>query len=132
MFHSKSFLLQEDRIKKTSDILDTILGPYAKPDMTVNQKMDFIDKNTYQVRERTEINNEICIRFTKVIDHLVDAKKIWMQSNIQQFIHKYLRHIISANLVIKINYKHGVTITDVMGHEVIYDTEHETEQNESQ
>jgi hypothetical protein len=129
MFHSKSFLLQEDRIKKTSDILDTILGPYAKADMTVNQKMDFIDKNTYQVRERTKINNEICIRFTKVIDHLVDAKKIWMQSNVQQFIHKYLRHVISANLVVQTNYKHGVTITDAVAYDTIYDTEYEIEQN---
>lgn len=128
MFHSKPFLVQEDRIKKTSDILDTILGPYSKPEMTVDQKMDFIDKNSYQVRERTEINNEICIRFTKVIDHLVDAKKIWMESNIQQFIHSYLRHVISANLVIHTDYKQGITDVDVC--EAVYDTDHATEETE--
>lgn len=128
LFHSKPFLVQEDRIKKTSDILDTILGPYSSKDMTVDQKMDFIDKNSYQIRERTEINDEICRRFTKVIDHLVEAKKIWMESNVQQFIHTYLRHIISANLVIHTDYKKGITGVDA--YEAVYDTDYEEEKKQ--
>jgi hypothetical protein len=131
LFHSKPFLTQtqDDKIKKTSDILDTILGSYTNKDMSVEQKFEFIDLNSYQIRKKTEINDEICRRFTKVIDFLVDAKKIWMESNVQQFIYKYLRHIISANLIIYTNYKKGIIGVDA--YEVVYDTDYEIEQKQN-
>ena len=131
LFHSKPFLTQtqDDKIKKTSAILDTILGSYTNKDMSVEQKFEFIDLNSYQIRKKTEINDEICRRFTKVIDCLVDAKKIWMESNVQQFIYKYLRHIISANLIIYTNYKKGIIGVDA--YEVVYDTDYEIEQKQN-
>lgn len=125
LFHSKSFLTSSDRIKNTSDILDTILGPYSQPDMNVNQKLDFIDKNTYQIRKKTEVNDEICRRFTEVIDYLAESKKIWMEKNVQQFIYNNLRHIISANLIIHTDYKDGITSVKV--YEAVYDSDHDTD-----
>ena len=122
LFHSKSFIVQSIKSKDTSDILDTIIGPYLIPGQSVYQKMNFIDKNCYNIRKKTQINNEISKRFTKVIDYLVKAKKQWLEQNIQQFIYTYLKHIISATLVIHVNNKNDVTSVDT--YDVVYDTDY--------
>lgn len=123
LFHSKRFLTEPDRIEKTSRILDTIMGSYADQKLSVNQKFEFIDKNSYQIREKTEINDEISRRFTQVVDYLISEKKTWMESTVQHFIHTYLRHIISANLIIHTDYKHGITKVDA--YEAVYDSDYE-------
>ena len=125
LFHSKPYILEDHRIEKTSDILSTIIEPYLEPNMSIEQKFNFIDKNTYHIRERTKINNDISIRFTKIIEYLIESKKTWMESQVQHFIYKYLKHIISANLVIYTDYKNG--IIDAIPYETIYDTEYTSE-----
>lgn len=138
LFHSKPHLIESDRIDKTSEILSIILGEYDPNDNTnvsthtntnissktkVEKQFEIIDKATYQIHERTPENDEISRRFTGVIEHLVDNKNVWIEKKVLMFIHKYLLHIISANLIINYNYKKGVTGTKV--YDVIYDTDSE-------
>jgi hypothetical protein len=121
LFRSKSRIMDEPRVDTTSKILSIILGPYDDKNMTIAQKIDFIDKNTYQIREKTEINNEMCRRFTKVIEHLVESGKSWMERATLQFIYNYLRHIISANVIIQYEYKKGIIRADA--YETVNDSE---------
>jgi len=123
LFHSKPHLIEPDRIEQTTEILSTIIGPYDKVGLDVEDKFSIIDKATYQIRERTPKNDEISRRFTKVIEYLVDNKKVWIEKKVQMFIHKYLLHIISANIIIKYNYKKGILGTD--NYDAIYDTDSE-------
>lgn len=125
LYHSKPYILDKSKISSSTIVFDTILGPYVKQNMSIDDKLKFIDHNTYQKRELTEINNELSIRFTKIIDQLIQSKKTWMESDIQHFIHSYLRHIISANLVIKTEYNKDniADIIDVIPYDVIYDSD---------
>jgi hypothetical protein len=121
LFHSKKRIMDEQRSDITNKILSIVLGPYANENMSVSQKIEFIDKNTYQIRKRTEINNELSRRFTKVVEHLVEAGKSWMERTVLQFIYKHLRHVVSANVVVQYEYKKGITRADT--YETVNDTE---------
>jgi hypothetical protein len=123
LYHSKKYILEKSKINGTSILIDTILGPYLKPKMNINDKFKFIDDNTFLIRNLTPINNELTIRFTKVIDQLIESKRLWMESNIQHFIHKYLRHIISSNLIIQVEYN---KITNVITHNAVYDNDNDS------
>ena len=122
LFHSLNFIYDKAYRKNTDSILNTILGPYSNRNMSIKDKLTFIDKNTYQIRQKTKINDELCRRFTKLIEYLIDSKKLWLEENIQNFIYKYLRHIISANLVIHSDYKLGITTVDAF--DAVYDSEY--------
>lgn len=124
LFHSKAYLMESERIDKTSEILTIILGPYDTADSNTEDKaeaqFDAIDKATYQIRERTDKNNEISRRFTEVIKHLVENKNTWIEKKVLMFIYHYLLHVISANVVIKYDYKKGIVGTQ--NYDVVYDT----------
>lgn len=124
LYHSKPYMTDKSRIDNSSEILSTILGPYGKDNMDFEQKLKAIDKATYQVRERTDTNNEISIRFTKVLDYLTKNKKTWLEKPVQQFIHKYLRNVISTIIVIHYNYK-CECIKNAKLFNTVYDTESE-------
>lgn len=109
-------------VKMSSDILDQILGSYSKPSMTIDEKLNFIDKHTYQIHEKTPINNELSKNFMQVIRECVASKREWMETDVQLFLHKYIKHIISANLLIHYNYKHGIIGVDA--YEAVYNSEH--------
>ncbi|VBB18009.1 hypothetical protein YASMINEVIRUS_472 [Yasminevirus sp. GU-2018] len=123
LFHSKNYLVDPERSDKTSEILSTILGPYDKPNISIDEKFKMIDEITYQVRELTDKNDEISRRFTKVIEHLVDSKKIWLEKKVLMFIHDYLRNVVSSNAVITYDYTEGVT--DVKHYEATYDSDYD-------
>lgn len=115
MFHSKDQIMNHPL---SSKILSTIMGKYDNKNFTVKQKYDFIDKNTYQIRENNNINKVLAKRFSKVIKYLYTNKLKWMNTYLIKFIHKYLLNLISANLVI--NYDYNVrNITDVKLYDVI-------------
>lgn len=119
LFHSKTYMLEPDRIEKSSEILSIILGPYDKVGMTAEDKINYIDGATYLIHERTPKNDEISRRFSNVIKYLIENKKIWLEKKVQTFIYDYLLNVISANIIIEYNYKHG--IVDVKKYEAIYD-----------
>jgi len=62
-------------------------------------------------------------RLTMVIDNLVRNNKIWMEKEVQQFIYDYLRHIISATLVIQYNHSENA-IVSVDAYDAAYDSDH--------
>lgn len=121
MFYSKSRIMDESRTDTTNKILSIILGSYDDNNLSIAQKIEFIDKNTYQIRKKTEINNELCRRFTKVIEHLVESGKSWMEMTTLKFIYNYLRHVISANVIIQYEYKKGIIRADA--YETVNDSE---------
>lgn len=126
LFHSNKHLTEPDRIDKTSEILSIILGPYDEApvaDGRAEKQFDIIDKATYQIRERTTKNNEISRRFTGVIEHLIENKNVWLEKNILMFIHSYLLHVISANVVISYDYKKGILGAKI--YDAVYDTDSE-------
>lgn len=129
LFHSKKYLMEPSRIEKTSEIFSTILGPYDKPGLTAEEKLNLVDKITYQIRDKTNQNDEISRRFTKVIEYLYQHKKIWMETQIIQFIYMYLRHIISANIVINYDYEKG--ITGAKAYDTVYDSDSVNAENET-
>lgn len=123
LFHSKPHMLEPARVNKTDEILSTIIGPYDQGGFSVEDKFEFIDKATYQIRESTPTNDEISRRFTKVIEYLVEHKNVWIEKNVLMFIYNYLLHIISSNIIIKYSYKKG--ILDTKTYDTIYDTDSE-------
>lgn len=125
LYHSSNYILASDRIDVTNKILSIILGPYDEPTLSPKEKMEKIDKYTYQIRERTDINDELSRRFTKVIEHLTTSKKKWMESSVLNFINSYLKHVISSNIVINYDYKKQ-EIIGVETYETINDTEGES------
>ena len=110
-----------ENFKYSSSILSMIIEKYLTKNMLLEDKLKFIDKNTFLIRKKTEINDYISKRFTKTIDFLVKEKKNWLENNIQNFIYKYLRHVISAILVININYK-PFYLTGIDIYDPIYDS----------
>lgn len=121
LFHSKKYLIEPERIEKTSEIFSTILGPYDKPGLSAEEKFDIIDKSTYQIRDKTDQNDEISRRFTKVIEYLYQNKKTWIENQIIKFIYMYLKNIITANIIISYDYEKGITA--VKKYDAIYDSD---------
>jgi hypothetical protein len=95
---------------------------YAPTIMDVFDKIKFIDDNIYRSREKNKINNELSKRFALVINHLVKKKKHWLEKNVQIFLNKYLKNIISANVVVGVNYKTGITSINIF--DGVYDTDY--------
>ena len=122
MYHSKDRITSKDKIDNSNEILSMILAPYAKDTMSINDKLNFIDTNTYQVYEKTEINDEISRRLTHAIDHLVKINKTWLEKDIQHILHKYLRNVISANVVFETNYTTG--LVDIKLYDVVGDSDY--------
>ena len=122
LFHSLEIIKAKNNIKMSSSFLSIIIGKYDKKNMTLDDKLMFIDKNIYNLRKRTKINNYLSIRFTKLIDFLIKEKINWIGINIQNIIHKYLSNIISSIIVININYKPILHITNINTYDEIYDT----------
>jgi hypothetical protein len=127
-FHSTPHMLDEKRIESTSKILDIIIGDIIpdedKKEMTAEQKIFIIDKTTYRKRDKTKTNDDMTRRLTMVIDNLVKNNKIWMEKEVQQFMYDYLRHIISATLVIQYNHSENAVVS-VDAYDTVYDSDHE-------
>jgi len=105
LFHSYDRILSQP--KKSEKILSAILGRYNTEINNTNdikEKLNFIDANTYKIRKRTDINNTLSKRFSKVIKYLYNNKIKWMNWNIIKFIHKYLSNVISATAVMYYDY----------------------------
>ena len=122
LYYSLEIIKAKNNIKMSSYFLSIILGKYDKKNMTLDDKLMFIDKNIYNLKKRTKINNYLSIRFTKLIDFLIKEKINWIGINIQNIIHKYLSNIISSILVINVNYKPILHITNINTYDEIYDT----------
>jgi hypothetical protein len=113
LFHSKERIIKTSKIDATNNILTIILGKHSDQKMNVEDKLSFIDKNTYGIRYATEINDEISRRFYLTICHLVHINKNWLEGDVQKFICTYLKNVISANLVIDTNRKSDIISADV-------------------
>lgn len=122
LYHSKDYILDKKRIDKTSELFDMVMGDYAHKNWHVKKKLGFIDKNTYQIRKLTEKNDHLNRRFTHVIDYLIENNKTWFEYPVMQFIHKYLRHVVSTTLLIHCNVKNG--IKDVTLIDTVYTSEY--------
>lgn len=122
LYHSKTHILETTRIDKSSKILEMIMGDYVTPGVNANDMLHFIDKYTYGIHEKTDINNELSRRFTQVMNYLITNKKTWMESNIQHFIHKYLKNIISACIVLTVD--NNVNIVNVKEYDGVYDDDY--------
>lgn len=107
MFHSKDRIMNN---KQSNNILSLILGKYDNDKFTINDKYNFIDKQTYHVRTKNKINKTISKRFSKVIKYLYEHKLKWIDTNFIKFIYKYLLNVVSATVVINYDYnKHAIT-----------------------
>jgi hypothetical protein len=124
LYHSKSLILSHDQIDISREILLMIIGDYAEKNKLSlpSDLLNFIDRETYQVRNRTKLTNELSRRFTHVIDYLQKNKKNWIEKEVQSFIHNYLKNVISCNLVIKYDYLKG--IINVSKYDTVYDTDY--------
>lgn len=120
-FHSKSHLTDKSKIDTSNEILSMILDKYSDEKMSVEDKFNFIDKNTYLIRKLTEVNNEISRRFTLAIDYLQKNNKHWFEEDVQHFIYKYLKNIISAHIIVNTNTKGE--ILDVELYDAIVDAD---------
>ena len=76
------------------EILKSIRGIIDNRTDIPQTNEDDILELTDAVDDRTDINNELSIRFTHIINDLAKNKKNWLEGNIQQLIHKYLQNII--------------------------------------
>jgi hypothetical protein len=121
LYHSKKYIMRDNMVDKTRQILSTILGSYDTPESDADKKLKMIDDYTYQIHTKTEKNDEISRRFTYIIEYFTENKIRWMEKKVSRFIYKFLKHIISATLVIKFDYKHG--LTKVTPYDVIYDSD---------
>lgn len=126
LFHSSSHILAQNRIDKSLNILSLILGSYDDKTLTAEEKIKKIDDLTYQVREKTDQNDEISRRLTMVVDHLVSNKKIWLEKPVLQFMNSHLKNVISANLYINYSYENNAIIS-VKRYNAVYDTDHESD-----
>ena len=73
IFHSKKNIIKN--IKNSSSILSMIIEKYENKNVSIQNKLRFIDKNTFLIRKKTEINDYISKKFTKTIDFLIKEKK---------------------------------------------------------
>ncbi|AYV77593.1 MAG: putative ORFan [Dasosvirus sp.] len=104
LFHSQKYITEKKRINNTDSILTTILGNYNKKGMSVKDKLKYIDDNTYEIMEKTDINNALSMRFSHTISYLVKNNMKWMERPVMQFINDNLLNVIYCNLVINFTY----------------------------
>ncbi len=122
LYHSNSRIIDKNKIDQSTKILPMILGDLLTVDMNVSEMLNFIDKNTYGIRNRTDINNELSRRYTSVIEYLEESKKHWLEKNVQHFVHKYLKNIISACIVLEITY--DTKLNDVKIYNAVHDNDY--------
>jgi hypothetical protein len=103
LFHSNEYIMEKKRIDNTNQIFKTILGKYYKDNMTTKDMLNFIDKSTYQIRTKTDVNEYLTKRYSNIIHFLAKNKKKWLQRNIIDFINTNLLNIIHCNIIVKTN-----------------------------
>lgn len=117
LYHSKKYIYCKKRIDNTAQIFKTILGKYYKDNMTINDMYTFIDKSTYHVHTRNDVNSYLTERFSKIVEFLVNNNKKWFQRDILAFINARLLNIIHCNVIVKTNAKAEIlgcyTVDDV-------------------
>lgn len=118
LYHSRLRILKKP--KTSANILSMIIQ--NDKILSLENMLQYIDKYTYHIRYKTEINNNFSRRFTYVTNYLEKNHRRWLEKNVQHFIYKYLKNIISTNLIIESNYKNG--IIDAKVYDTIYDSDY--------
>jgi hypothetical protein len=121
-YHSKPRLLDKSMIDVSNELLSILLGSFNDVKMTPEEKINFIDKSTYQIKTVTDINDELSRNFSQILTELAKIKKYWFEHKVQDFMYKYLSHIISTILVVETNSKGD--IKGVRHYDSIHDTDY--------
>lgn len=90
-------------ISTARNILQNLLNDLYDPALSVDELIEIVDKKTYNVLEKNEVNNALAERFYYIIHDLVKNNKIWMEKDIMKIIDDDLRNIISAMVLFKID-----------------------------
>lgn len=100
-------------------ILQNLLGDLYNPSLSVDELITIVDKKTYDILEKNEVNNALAERFYYVIHDLCKNNKVWMEKDIMKLIDDNLRNIISAIVLFKID-PDNKEITDVTTYDAVY------------
>jgi hypothetical protein len=122
--NEKYFMNTKDNYLKFQDMITSTNNNqriYPSSDMTLENMLDFIDQNTYGIRKRTEINDIISISFSEIIRTSLDKNKKFIEKNVMDFISTYLLNLISAKILITVEYKTN-RIIGVKKYETVYDS----------
>ena len=126
-YYSLKELKSAEHLEQNNKLFKVILGKYYKKGATIDELFNIIDKNTHHIRYRTPFNNEISRNFTRLIKFIIDNNKKFMKHDIQMFIHKYLKNIISSSIVIETDV--NCNVTNVEKYETVYDTDYKLIKN---
>jgi len=121
-YHSKPRLLDKSMIDVSNELLSIMLGSLNDAKMQTEEKINLIDKLTYQTKTITDTTNELSCNFSQILHQLAKIKKYWFEPKVQDFIHKYLSHVIATILVVKTNSKGD--INGVRHYDTIYDSDY--------
>tara|TARA_Y100000780_G_scaffold162664_2_gene147518 strand:- start:16711 stop:17856 length:1146 start_codon:yes stop_codon:yes gene_type:complete len=126
-YQSKEYLLDEKRIKNSYKILKKIIDKIREVEPnaisnnpTIQEMLDFIDKNTFSVKEKTKINDIISIYYNKAITYALKNNTEFIEKKFMKFIKKYLENIISCYMIIHFDKNHNIKLINY--YDVIYDS----------
>jgi len=95
--------IQDEELTTMSKILQTLLGDMYDPSKSVEELLTLVDKKTYNVMEKNEVNNALAERFYFIIHNLVKSNKTWMEMDVMKLINDNLRNVISSYVIFKID-----------------------------
>lgn len=146
IYHSRKYLLNKERRKKSYKTIKLIIDGLEELDIneytqenrfefkdqlttstkiipddnsTLEELLDFIDQNTYSIRNKTNINDILSIRFYEAIKYSLDENKTFLEKSVMDFISTHLLNIISCKLLVTIG---NNRIKSVKKYEIIYDS----------
>jgi hypothetical protein len=100
-------------------ILHKLLGDKYNPTMSIDKMLNLVDKKTYNVREKNEVNNGLAERFYYILHDLVKHNKTWLESDVMKLIDNNLRNVISAIVLFTVD-PADKKITKVTTYDTVY------------